>query len=207
MLKGFFKVFVLVLLFHSQGIAQENPLYDTTEWKDISEYIPSAVLNIRYASVNNFTEKKIYDCAACYMRTKAAIALKKVAEELAESGHCLIIYDCYRPSPYQYRLWESYPNASYVAPPQKGSVHSRGLAIDLSIVNKDGYELDMGTDHDFFGREAHQDFYDLPEGVLKNRALLKGIMEKYGFSAIRTEWWHYNYGDGGALEDALWDCD
>lgn len=188
-------------------IAQENALYDTSQWKDISEYIPSALLNIRYASEVNFTEQQIYDCAACYLRKEAAVALKKVADELLEDGYCLIIYDCYRPSPYQYRLWEVFPNASYVARPDKGSVHSRGLAIDLSIVDSVGNELDMGTDHDYFGREAHQDFFDLPKGVLENRKLLTGLMEKYGFSPIRTEWWHFNYGSNAPLEELLWECD
>lgn len=185
---------------------QSNPLYDTSQWRNITEFIPSAKLDIRYATKNNFTKKKIYDCAACFMRTEAALALKSIAVELEETEHYLIFYDCYRPSPYQYRLWEIVPNPNYVAPPDKGSVHSRGLAIDLSIIDKDGNELDMGTDHDFFGVEAHQDYYDLPEQVLSNRKRLKDIMEKYGFSPIRTEWWHYNYGNHREVVDHLWDC-
>uniref|UniRef100_UPI0040495944 M15 family metallopeptidase n=1 Tax=Fulvivirga sp. TaxID=1931237 RepID=UPI0040495944 len=57
----------------------------------------------------------------------------------------------------------------------------------------DGTEVEMGTAFDFFGKEANHDFTDLPENILKNRKLLKEVMESFSFKSIRTEWWHYNF--------------
>ena len=100
------------------------------------------------------------------------------------------------------------PNPSYVTPPKKGSMHNKGLAVDLTIVDEDGKELDMGTTFDFFGKKAHHDHTDLPEEVLKNRTLLKETLAKYGFRHIRTEWWHYSYIlKSHALSDMIWECE
>lgn len=200
--------FIIPLCFLLVNInAQETVLSETSQWKNIDNYIPSATLDIRYATTNNFTETQIYNCSACYLRKKAAVALKKVATSLAEVGFTLILYDCYRPAPYQAKLWEVVPNPNYVAPPSKGSVHSRGLAVDLSILDENGEPLKMGTGYDYFGEKGHHDFKNLPEVVLKNRKLLKEVMKKYGFSPIRTEWWHYNYSANAPQADVIWECD
>ncbi|MCH2046820.1 MAG: hypothetical protein MK212_22080, partial [Saprospiraceae bacterium] len=87
------------------------------------------------------------------------------------------------------------PNPSYVANPYKGigSIHNRGGAVDITIVEANGKELDMGTEFDFFGKKAHQDFTDLPTEILENRKQLRSVMESSGFGSIRTEWWHYSF--------------
>ncbi len=104
-------------------------------------------------------------------------------------------YDCYRPLDIQKIMWDKYPNASYVANPYKGigSIHNRGGAVDMTVVDSTGKELDMGTPFDFFGKKAHQDFTDLPKNVLENRKILRDTMESVGFRRIRTEWWHYSF--------------
>jgi D-alanyl-D-alanine dipeptidase len=100
------------------------------------------------------------------------------------------------------------PNASYVTPPEKGSMHNRGMAVDLTLTDIDGNELDMGTEYDYFGIEAHTDHLNLPEKVLENRNLLKTMMEEIGFRAIRTEWWHFSYkGELMEIDDWEWNCD
>lgn len=165
-------------------------------------------VDIRYATSNNFTKKKIYDCGRCYLRPEAAGALMAIQAELKEThGYSIKLFDCFRPRPYQQRLWDAVPDPDYVTPPAKGSMHSRGLAVDLTIADKNGRELDMGTEYDFFGEEAHQDFKGLNPEVAKNRQLLKGIMEKHGFNSIRTEWWHYSYGKKSyPLDNWVWPC-
>ena len=164
-------------------------------------------LDIRYATQNNFVEEQMYDCGKCYLRSEAGKALQKVAKSLSQINHKIILYDCYRPKPVQQKLWDKVPNASYVTPPAKGSMHNRGVAIDLSIMGADGEYLDMGTEYDFFGKEAHTDHTDLPEEVLKNRKLLNDLMVKYGFKGIRTEWWHFSFVDGSyEIADWEWDC-
>jgi zinc D-Ala-D-Ala dipeptidase len=163
---------------------------------------------MRYATTNNFTKKKIYDCGKCYMRPEAAKALVKVHNELeSKLGYGLKVFDCFRPRPYQQRLWDIVPNPDYVTPPNKGSMHSRGLAVDLTIVDQNGKELDMGTEFDFFGKEAHTDYKGHSDIINKNRALLTSTMAKYGFKGIRTEWWHFSYNASYPLDEWLWECE
>ncbi|MBK9733958.1 MAG: D-alanyl-D-alanine dipeptidase [Saprospiraceae bacterium] len=166
------------------------------------------LLDIRYATTNNFTKKQIYDCPRCFMRPEATAKLIQIHAELNKKyGYGLKVFDCFRPRPYQQRLWDIVPDPSYVTPPEKGSMHSRGLAVDLTIVDKNGNELDMGTGFDFFGPEAHQDYSKLPADIIKNRFLLKSTMEAYGFSSIRTEWWHYSLnGFSYGLDKWVWSC-
>ena len=152
------------------------------------------VYDIRYATTNNFMETVLYDCQRCLLRPAVAEALKKAGTHFLEKGYRIQIFDCYRPYSVQKAMWEKVPNAAYVANPyDKGSVHNRGAAIDLSLVRLDGSPVDMGTDYDFFGKEAHIDNTQLPESVLANRALLIEGMKQFGFSPIRTEWWHFSF--------------
>ncbi len=180
--------------------------YDASLWSELTK-ADGFALDIRYATTNNFTKKQIYDCGKCFMRPEAAEKLKTIQAELNEKfGYSIKIFDCYRPGPYQQRLWDIVPNPDYVTPPHKGSMHSKGLAIDLTIVDKDGNELDMGTSFDFFGPEAHQG-YNHSDAVKRHRWILKSTMEKHGFGSIRTEWWHYSYkGKSYPLDKWVWDC-
>ncbi|MBL7776254.1 MAG: M15 family metallopeptidase [Saprospiraceae bacterium] len=166
------------------------------------------VLDIRYATTNNFTKSKIYDCPRCYLRPETARALARAQMLLRRQGLSLKLYDCYRPRPYQQRLWDKAPDPNYVTPPEKGSMHSRGAAVDLTIVDAQGKELDMGTPYDFFGPEAHYNYTRLPGNVLSNRRLLRRVMEEVGLKGIRTEWWHFSYqGKSFSLADWVWECD
>lgn len=168
---------------------------------------PGIVLDIRYATANNFTETPIYDCPACLLRPEVAEALVKAHKKLQTKGLGIKVYDCYRPQPCQQRLWDKVPNPDYVTPPAKGSMHSRGAAVDLTIVDAKGQELDMGTTYDFFGKEAHADYMNLPAKVLQNRHLLRKTLESVGFKGIRTEWWHFSFrGKTWPLSDYVWPC-
>lgn len=175
---------------------------------DIQTLDASIRLDIRYATTNNFTAAKIYDCPRCLLRPEAAQALLKAHRALQRQGLGLKMFDCYRPRPYQQRLWDKVPNPDYVTPPEKGSMHSRGAAVDLTIVDTQGNELDMGTPYDYFGREAHYDYTRLPGKVLANRRLLRRTMEAAGFQGIRTEWWHFSFrGKNYPLSDYVWPCE
>jgi D-alanyl-D-alanine dipeptidase len=100
-----------------------------------------------------------------------------------------------------------YENPDYVADPRKGSMHNRGAAVDLTLVDKSGKELDMGTEFDFFGEKAHHAYTQFPKQVLANRELLKTGMRLAGFSEIKTEWWHYSYtSEPFNLSDMPFDC-
>ncbi len=175
---------------------------------EVTTLDPSISLDIRYATANNFTKSKIYDCPRCLLRPEAAAAIVQAHKMLQKKGLGLKMFDCYRPRPYQQRLWDKVPNPDYVTPPAKGSMHSRGAAVDLTIVDAKGRELDMGTPYDYFGVAAHTDHTDLPAKVLVNRRLLRETLEAVGFKGIRTEWWHFSYQSKNyPLSDYVWPCD
>ncbi len=174
---------------------------------DVSTLDPSIRLDIKYATEDNFTQSKIYDCARCLLRPEVAEAVVKAHKTLKAKGMGLKMFDCYRPRPYQQRLWDKVPDPNYVTPPAKGSMHSRGAAVDLTIVDASGKELDMGTAYDFFGREAHTDNLTLPKKVLENRKLLRETLAAVGLKGIRTEWWHFSFqGKSWPLSDYVWPC-
>lgn len=184
------------------------PDYDTTQWIELISLNPAIVLDLRYATTNNFVNEQLYDCGRCFLRHESAMQLAEAQKILSEKGYGLKLFDCYRPLPVQQRLWDKFRNPNYVTPPEKGSMHNRGLAVDLTIIDSTGRELDMGTTFDFFGKEAHHTFSDLPDDVLENRRLLKNTMEAVGFRSIRTEWWHYSYPvKMYRLSDMTWPCD
>ena len=105
-------------------------------------------------------------------------------------------------------MWEIVPNPQYVANPDKGSIHNKGGAVDITLVDMEGNELDMGTDFDYFGKRAYHDNVDLPQKILDNRKLLKETMEAHGFWSIRTEWWHYNLSaaSNDRVANFKWEC-
>lgn len=165
----------------------------TKKLVDLKKVVPGIILDLRYATTNNFTKTKLYKKAtSSYMRLPAANALALVQKDLKEKGLGLKIWDAYRPYAATELMWELVKDERYTANPAKGSGHNRGLAADLTLVDlKTGKELNMGTGFDNFTDTAHHDFLQLPEEVLQNRRLLKNAMEKYGFKLFDTEWWHY----------------
>lgn len=182
-------------------------LADTT-FVRVADFSNDFAFDLRYATKNNFLKSKVYDCAECYTRVKTAKALIQANSEFMGQGYKIKFFDCYRPNFVQFKMWKIVPNPQYVADPVKGSIHNKGGAVDITLVDFEGNELDMGTDFDFFGKRAHHDHMDLPENILQNRKLLKETMEKYGFWSIRTEWWHYNL--SGSSKDKIanfkWVC-
>jgi D-alanyl-D-alanine dipeptidase len=99
------------------------------------------------------------------------------------------------------------PDPHYVANPKNGSMHNRGVAVDLTIVDKNGKELDMGTPFDYFGKKAYHAYRKLPDTVKKNRLFLKNLMQKYGLEPITSEWWHYSYRKKTyPVENWVWQC-
>ena len=184
------------------------PDFDTTAWVELIRRDTTVALEIRYATDDNFMKQQIYDCGRCFYRPQVAEALLAAHRELSDRGLGLKMFDCYRPGPYQQRLWDVMPDARYVAPPARGSAHSRGAAADLTIYElATGEELDMGTPYDFFGERAYTTTTDLPDTVLQNRRLLQEVMRAHGFSTIRTEWWHFNFsGARRPLSDWVWPC-
>lgn len=169
---------------------------------NLQEIIPLLHLDLRYAGNNNFMHKALYPpLKTTYLRLPVATALLNVQMELSKKHLALKIFDAYRPYAVTKEMWKLIHDERYVADPHKGSGHNRGIAVDLTIIDVNTQkELDMGTGFDNFTDSAHHGFNQLPENVLQNRRHLKEIMERNGFKALDTEWWHYSWAKPGGFE-------
>lgn len=152
----------------------------------------SFIIDLRYATDNNFTGKKIYSQAVCLINKKTAEKLIAANNEFREMGYKIKIFDAYRPFSAQRILWEAAEDKSFVANPNKGSVHNRGAAVDITLVDMDGNEVDMPSGYDEFTNRARIDYMDCTQLQKKNRELLASIMVKHGFKRISNEWWHFD---------------
>lgn len=188
MKKRFLLSIQLILLTLTSLLAQNETLVDIEKLSD------DFVYEIRYATPNNFIGETLYDCAKCLLRPEVAEALLQANEYFHSLGYRIRIYDCYRPLDVQKKMWEKVPRATYVGNPYgNGSVHNRGAAIDMTIETLEGCHVEMGSEYDHLGPASHIDNYNHSEEVLANRKLLFEGMRKFGFSPIRTEWWHFSF--------------
>ena len=148
-------------------------------------------IDIVYAGPNNFTGKPVYARAGCYLHSDAAAALTLAANLAAALGLKLRIFDAFRPTEAQFKLWAHTPDPEFLADPKSGSPHSRGVAVDLTLVDSRGEALDMGTGFDAFTPKSHHGSRNIPAEAQKNRLVLLGLMTAAGWDFYRNEWWHY----------------
>ncbi len=169
-------------------------------------------VDLRYASSANFIGRNLYsplDCA--WIRVEAAQGLKQAVEHLRTTAPetSLLVLDALRPQRIQEQLWASLAGSAltqYLANPVIGSIHSFGMAVDVTLIDNDGQEIDMGSKFDQMDDTSHPEHESqlLLEGKLKpeqiaRRVLLREAMAKGGFSGIRTEWWHFDCGDKAVI--------
>lgn len=168
-----------------------NPDHELVE---IKKAIPSIVLDIRYATTNNFMQQVMYKQARAFARKPVVEHLKIIQSTLNKKGYGLKIFDAYRPYAVTLAFWEKASDKNFVANPAKGSKHNRGCAVDLTIVDlKTGKDVPMPTPYDSFAAEASPHFEKLPAGVIKNRNFLIDTMQANGFKVIYNEWWHFDF--------------
>ncbi len=206
-----------VFLFMNYGNAQKampnstleklSKINDTT-FVNLKDFNTNFIYEMKYATSDNFLKLKVYDCAECFLRLKTIKALIEANNLFMQMGYKIKIFDCYRPLDIQKKMWKIVSNPSYVADPSKGSIHNRGGAVDISLVDFSGKELNMGTTFDFFGIQASHNYSNFSQEILENRKLLKKIMIDSGFNSFDSEWWHYNL--KSALNDKVsnnkWKC-
>lgn len=184
----FFLVFIgLLLIFQSQAYGEAK-----VKLVDIHKLDPNIIIDLKYATRDNFTGQVVYPVNKCYLREEVATKLLKVQKKLNKIGLGLKIWDAYRPLSVQYKFWELVPDPRYVADPKTGSNHNRGAAVDVTLVDSKGKELLMPTEFDDFTEKASGDYMNLPKEAIKNRDLLKKYMTEEGFEPMATEWWHFN---------------
>jgi len=167
-----------------------------TDLVDIATIIPNIKIDCVYATIRNFTGKKIYAKPVCYLLKPIALKLAQVQKELELKGLGLLVWDAYRPLPVQQRLWDAVSDdkKKFVANPKMGGKHTRGTTVDLTIVHlADGTLLDMATGHDDFTQKAYYACPIISQEAKQNRKLLRDVMGKHGFEPIAHEWWHFDY--------------
>ncbi len=158
----------------------------------VADYIPDVLVELKYATEDNFTEQVIYGFSEAYLRYGTVEKLTLVQADLRELGMGLKIWDAFRPVSAQFDLWEAYPDSAYVANPNTGySAHSRGNTLDVTLTDSRGRELLMPTAFDDFSSKADRDYSDCDQAAADNALILELLMEKHGFKGYRGEWWHF----------------
>jgi D-alanyl-D-alanine dipeptidase len=161
---------------------------------NVTTIYPKLLQEIRYATTYNFTGYTLYPFPVLFVHRDAAAALQKVQEELMQEGLGLKIYDAYRPLSVQAKMWELVPDERYVSDPNKSKgKHTRGTAVDVTLVDRHGNELKMPTGYDDFTEKAHRDSRLWSSGERENSGKLEAIMVKHGFEPFPYEWWHFDF--------------
>ena len=151
------------------------------------------IIDIPYSTTNNITGQKLYDCNECYLLYQTVKDLLIAQKVFRQKGFKVKLLDCYRPYDVQKILYEAFPISGYVADPVGGSIHNRGTAVDLTLVDSSGNELDMGSEYDELSVRSNHGYIGFSDTVLQNRKLLRETMNNCNFVTIRLEWWHYNH--------------
>ena len=162
---------------------------------EILEASHGVLLDLRYGTADNFTGRAVYRNPRCYLHRDAEVLLARAADLASRQGLKVKIFDAFRPAEAQWTLWNHTPDPEFLADPRRGSPHSRGVAVDVGLVDGMGRELDMGTGFDAFTPLSHHGSVALPESAQRNRYLLLGLMTAAGFDFYRNEWWHYQMFD------------
>ena len=155
---------------------------------------------LAYATPDNVTGQKIYRHARCYLHEAAAEKLQQAIRLAAQLGLRFRIFDAFRPTEAQWVLWNKFPDPEFIADPRRGSPHSRGAAVDLTLLDAAGNELDMGTGFDDFTPLAHHgNGRRVAEASATEPCDPAGLMTASGWDFYRNEWWHYQLFDARKL--------
>ena len=176
---------------------------ENDDFVKIADFVPHAQIALAYATERNFTGQVIYSFTDAYLRYGTVKKLIQVAEKLEKLGYGLLIWDGYRPVYAQAKLFEVYPDPTYVSPPGVGNQnHCRGRAVDLTLYDlATGQALPMPTGFDDFSAKADRDYSDVSAEAAANAQLLEQTMKACGFKGYSKEWWHYNDTDNYPIEE------
>lgn len=159
---------------------------------NIVQINPHIVVDLKYATTDNFLKEKVYNDKTCYVLEVLATKLDTAQKLLEKDGLGLKIFDGYRSVAVQQKMWAIMPDSRYVANPNKGgSNHNRGVAVDLTLVDSEGREIEMPTPFDTFSERSHQYSMTPTPQQRVNRMLLRSVMKEVGLTTVSTEWWHY----------------
>ncbi len=173
-----------------------NSNFKNEDLVDIKLFSKDFILDLKYATKDNFVDTILYPCAKCLLRYEVLKDLLKVQNDLKSIGYKIKLFDCYRPLSVQKIMWKKVPVVGLVANPSTGSRHNRGSAVDLTLTDFQGNEINMGTNFDDFSRKSRTFSREVSETVTNNRLFLRKFMEKHNFKGINSEWWHFYHNCG-----------
>lgn len=171
---------------------QKNSQLEEAGLVNLMDIDPSIIIDLKYATKDNFVHEVVYPVEIALLQKEVAMKLKKANEIAKKDGYFIKVWDAYRPLDVQKIFWELVSNHQYVADPSKGSNHNRGTAIDVTLVDKGGQELEMPSDFDDFSERASRKFDGSSIKAKENMQYLTRIMKESGFTTINSEWWHFN---------------
>ena len=156
------------------------------------------IVDLRYATSDNFTREKIYNSGVCYIHENTAKLLIKAKDIFLKNGYRVKIWDAYRPVRAQIKFWSVFPDNNFVGkPPETENMkefkasHMNGLCVDITLTDMNGEEIEMPSQFDDFSSKASLSSPEISEEGRKNGEYLKKVMESVGFTAYENEWWHF----------------
>ena len=168
----------------------------------VQDHLPELSVDLRYAGVNNFTGRQIYDFDDAWLRCGTVKKLAAAQEILRRQGYSLLIWDAYRPQSAQFQLWEVCPDPTYVANPYGGSSsHSNGGTVDITLVTLEGEPVEMPSGFDDFSPLADRDYSDVSQEAGEHARILEQAMTEAGFHPYAAAWWHFSDSDAYPYED------
>ena len=168
---------------------------ELTQFVNVEDLDSSVEINLKYATSDNFTGKPIYTSSVCVLRKETATKLLAAETEFANLGYHIKVWDAYRPLSVQKILFAAESNTNYIADPATGSRHNRGAAVDITLVDENGNEIEMPSGFDEFTIKAHRNNPDMSKEAQNNLATLTSVMTECGFTTINDEWWHFDDSD------------
>lgn len=181
---------------------------DESIWTEVSPVTDKIIIDLKYATVDNRFERAFYDCPKCFLVKGAALGLQALADSLRKDGYTLKVLDCYRPKSVHEEMSNQRPEEVLNNDGLKMGMHARGMAVDITLCDQNGVEIDMGSKFGSIGPSSYHDHAALTLEVRTRRAYLLNICRHFGFQGIKTEWWHYAFRHSShVMQDQFWNCD
>ena len=178
----------------AQNETLRQDLYAATHFVDLQDINDTIIIELRYATDDNFTGTVLYPVSVCLLRAETAQKLIQAENRLETLGYRIKVWDAYRPLSVQRVLYEAVEDKTFIADPANGSRHNRGGAVDITLTDMDGNEVEMPSDFDDFLKCERND-PGMSETARANMDLLTSVMTECGFTPINSEWWHFDDSD------------
>lgn len=177
-----------------QNQTLRSDLYEASRFVNLADVDDRIIIELRYAAADNFTGAVLYPVSVCLLRAETAQKLIGAEDRFEALGYRIKVWDAYRPLSAQRILYEAVEDKTFIANPENGSRHNRGGAVDITLTDMGGIELEMPSDFDDFAK-SYRDDPEMSETAREHMDVLTSVMTECGFTPIRSEWWHFDDSD------------